>query len=161
VTAILVPLLAALAAAPSPAEAPPSPEAIEVARASLPRGVWDELRGPALKQGRAAIAARLLEGHIAAPQPMLDEITAVLADALSYDAVIEILARSLGGLYTPAELEGLAAFYRSDLGRRLVETSPLLQRRVVEEVRTFMKSRLVDVEPQLARIVKRYVSPKD
>ncbi|HQR30858.1 MAG TPA: DUF2059 domain-containing protein [Anaeromyxobacteraceae bacterium] len=160
-TAILVPLLAALAAAPPPAEAPPSPEAVVVARASLPRAVWDEVRGPALKQGRAAIAAKLLEGHIAAPQPMLDEITALPADALSYDAVIEILARSLGGIYTPAELEGLAAFYRSDLGRRLVETSPLLQRRIGEEVGAFMQARMVDVQPQLAQIIKRYVSPKD
>lgn len=160
-TLILVPLVAALAATPASAEAPPSPEAIEVARASLPRAVWDEIRGPALQQGRAAVAAKLLEGHIAAPQPMLDEITAVLADALSYDAVIEILARSLGGLYTPAELEGLAAFYRSDLGRRVVETTPLLQRRVGEEVRTFMKTRSAEIEPQLAKIIKRHVSPKD
>ena len=160
-TAILVPLLAVLAAAPAPAEAPPSPEAIAVARVALPPGVWDELRGPALKQGRAAIAAKLLEGHIAAPQPMLDEITAVLADALSYDAVIEILARSLGGLYTPAELEGLAAFYRSDLGRRFVETSPLLQRRIGEEVQAFTRRRVAGVEPQVAQIIKRYLSQKD
>ena len=87
---ILVPLLAALAAAPAPATAPPSPASVDVARATMPPDVWKEMLGPALKSARDAIAAKLLEAHIAAPPAMLDEVTAVIAEAFSYDAFIDI-----------------------------------------------------------------------
>jgi hypothetical protein len=160
-TALLVPLLATLAAAPAPVERPPSAAALEVARAINPRATWDEMLEPAMKQGRNAIAAKLLEGHIAAPPAMLDELTEVLRDALSYDAFIDILARSLGGIYTPAELDGLATFYRSDIGKRLVATMPLLQRRMGEEAGAFLQARMAEVEPRLAKIVTRYVSGKN
>ncbi|MEY2668723.1 MAG: hypothetical protein RJA59_1361 [Pseudomonadota bacterium] len=161
-TALLVPLLATLAvAAPAAVEPPPSPAALDVARAITPRGTWDEMLEPAIKQGRNAIAAKLLEGHIAAPPAMLDELTDVLREAFSYDAFIDIFARSLGGIYTPAELDGLATFYRSDLGKRLAETMPLLQRRVGEEAATFLQSRIADLEPRVSKIVKRYVSGKN
>lgn len=166
-TAILVPLLAVLAATPAPvASTPvpavpvPSPEALEVARATMPPAVWAEMMGPALEQARSAVAAKLLEAHIAAPPAMLDEVTDVIREALSYDAFIGIYARSLGGIYTTAELEGLAAFYRSDLGKRLVATTPLLQRRVVDESAAFMQSRMTEVEPRLVEILRRHMKVK-
>ncbi len=160
-TFVVVPLLAALAAAPAPAEAPPSPAALEVARATLPPAVWDQLLDPAMKTARNGVAARLLEAHVAAPPAMLDEITDVIRQTLTYDAFIDIYARSLGGIYTPAELDGLAAFFRTELGRRFVATMPVLQQRLQVEATAFMRARMADLQPQLAPILKRYMTMKD
>ena len=148
--ALLTLLLAA-----EPATAAPPDEAMEVARATMPRATWDGFRDQAASSLGAQLERESAANGLALKRPGREVVVQLWESALPYEEFASFYARILAGGLSAAELAEVAAFHRSAAGRKLLA----LQRQVEADAQGWIRERLPRLGAVLHQRRAEYVSP--
>lgn len=143
-----------LAAEPTPA-APPA-EAIEVARATMPRSTWDGFRDQAAPALGAQLERESAANGLALKQPGREVVVQLWEKALPYEEFSSFYASTLAKGLSGAELTEVAAFHRSAAGRKFVS----LQRRLEADAQGWIRERLPRLGAVLNQHRAEHVSPE-
>ena len=85
--------------------------------------------------------------------PFEDIMREFMADAMSWDAVGDDLARVYAEAYTEAELRELGVFYATDLGQKTIQLMPVLMQQGME----IGQQVVLDRQPELERRIEERV----
>ena len=148
------PVPAPKAAAPStggPAATPSGP-ASELARALLTQEQWSKVLDSYASSLAGQVSEALLSRGEKVPDDLRPKLRGELDRALPYQQTVQAQAEALSKALTPDELKRTAAFYRSPLGRKVLERLPDAQSAAAQQ----LQGRLATAVPE---IVNR-VAPK-
>ena len=81
-----------------------------------------------------------------------------MADAMSWDAVGDDLARVYAEAYTEAELRELGVFYATDLGQKTIQLMPVLMQQGMEIGQQVVLERQPELERRIEERVRELES---
>jgi hypothetical protein len=154
--ALLALLAAAQPAQPAQADAiAPPAEAMEVARATMPRATWDGFRDQAAPALGAQLEKETAANALALKLPGQAVVIKLWDEALPYEEFLRFYATSLAEGLSPGELAEVAAFHRSAAGKRFLS----VQRRVEADAQRWIQDRLPRLGAALNRNKDTFVGP--
>jgi hypothetical protein len=138
---------------PAPhAQKPPPAAASDLARALLTADQWGKILDSYASSLSAQVTQALQGSGEKVPDDLRAKIRAELEKSLPYRETVEAQAQALAKELTPDELKKTAAFYKSAVGKRVLDRLPEAQSSVARQ----LQSKLSSAVPQ---IVSR-VAPK-
>jgi hypothetical protein len=129
--------LLSLLLAAEPVAAPPA-QALEIARASMPRSTWDGFRDQAAPSLGAQLEKEAAANGLALKRPGREVVVQLWERAMPYGEFTSFYAATLAKGLSEAELGEIAAFHRSAAGLKF----SALQRQLEAEAQGWIKERL-------------------
>jgi hypothetical protein len=147
--------LLSLLLAADPATAAPPAEAMEVARATMPRATWDGFRDQAAPSLGAQLERESAANGLALKRPGQEVVVQLWGKALPYEEFVSFYAAVLADGLSATELGEVAAFHRSAAGLKLLS----LQRKVEADAQGWIRERLPRLGAVLNQRRAEYVTP--
>lgn len=122
--------------------------ATELSRLVLPEDTWDRMERAIGEQTQQHIVQNLRQRGMQLPPEFGPRFTEEFRKMLSYREILELQAALLARHYTAQELQDLLAFYRTPLGRKVIQVMP----DVMQEVNGRM---LVLVQERMPAMIER------
>lgn len=152
-TAVAAFLAAFLLSGPAPAPAAEPASAEQLARLLMPKATWS--RG--MEQLAQSIEARMRMhpgAQLEYPADFGEKARKEVEQVLPYDDLVGMHAKELAAAYSPAELEGLVAFYKGPLGQKSLEKMPQVSENVAVATQQRVESKMPDVMKRLSALAK-------
>lgn len=155
---LAAPLATLLLAAAAPPLAAEPANATQLARVLMPKATWSH----GLDQLGQMVQARM-SAHPGAklqyPPDFKVKVRAELEKVLPYEDLVAMHAKELAAAYTPAELDGLLAFYGGPLGQKTLATNPKVSEKVAQATQQRVESKMGEVMKRLSEHAKAPASP--
>jgi uncharacterized protein len=84
-----------------------------------------------------------------------DKMFALIEGEMSWDKMKAEYARVYAEVFTPEEVKGLIAFYKSPTGQALLDKQPILMQKTME----MAQKRMVDLTPKIQEMIKQESQP--
>ncbi|HEX9242744.1 MAG TPA: DUF2059 domain-containing protein [Anaeromyxobacter sp.] len=135
--------------APRAAKKPP-PAAVELARALLTAEQWAKILDSYASSLSGQVSQSLLASGEKVPDDLRGKIRAELEKSIPYRQTVDAQAEALSKQLTPDELKKTAAFYRSPLGKKVLERLPEAQSVVARQLQARLATTVPEIVSRLA-----------
>jgi hypothetical protein len=134
---------------PRAAQKPPA-AASDLARALLTSEQWEKILDSYASSLSSQVSQSLLASGEKVPDDLRDRIRAELGKSMPYQATVDAQAEALSRQLTPDELKKTAAFYKSDLGKKVLDRLPEAQSVVARQLQTKLASAVPEIVNKVA-----------
>ena len=135
---------------PGSAAKPPPPEASDLAKALLTSQQWGKILDSYASSLSGQISQSLLNAGEKVPDDLKTNVRAELEKALPYQQTVKAQAEALSKELTPDELRRTATFYKSPLGKKVLDRLPQAQSEVAHELQGKLATAVPDIVNKLA-----------
>jgi hypothetical protein len=128
----------------------PPAAASDLARALLTSEQWGKILDSYASSLSSQVSQSLMASGEKVPDDLRPKIRAELEKALPYRETVDAQAQALSKELTPDELKKTAAFYKSDLGKKVLDRLPEAQSAVAHQLQGKLATAVPDIVNRIA-----------